>query len=240
MWLISCDLQSLGERVYYRFLPDQYTEIRDPRGATVFHTKKAAKSAVKKMVSMKEYAEIVDQKEHVERFKQDLRGWLVRRGLPYGDPKYNVPYDPNKHSKTHVLNWHIFHAKSESKISYEIYETYPDLYEVFNHIREVETYRDDIQGKVMSFSMEVNKNSKLKEFKNELDCVKDLVTLKDSDGRKQISIFDHYLCAHGNSAEFLIWPDNKTYSIEENYCGEAVRGDLKTVFKYWKKNRYYK
>lgn len=240
MWIVKVLFEHTDEPYYYRFESDKYLEVRDPQFASVFDTEEVARGAIAKMIAMKKYARPANRAEHVQDFLKRAREGLVRREFPYGDPKYNVPYDPNKHSKKHVLDWHIFHVRSENKISYEVYETYPNLYEVFNHIHEVTTYLDDTQGQVMSFSMEVNKNSKLKAFKNELDCVKDLVTLKDSDGRKQISIFDHYLCAHGNSAEFLIWPDNKTYSIEENYGGEVVRGDLKTVFKYWKKNRYYK
>jgi len=63
------------------------------------------------------------------------------------------------------------------------------------------------------------------------------ITRIDKDGYKIIRIFDHYLGEGGDSAEFL-YKSDKDCKIEGRYY-DKIKGNLKKVFEYWQRERYY-
>jgi len=207
-----------------------WDEILSPVDATRFKTKMDAVNWSKKNTTFGEYAKAAVLKEEVADFLENLNLGLIRRSFK-SLSKYSRPYDGE--SPEEILEWAV---NKDEEIRYEDYKTWPTLYNVFEHIHEVEKCQDGSK----SFSLSVNRNSDINTFKKELNLVLPYCS-RFSDGSKKIkifSVFDHYLCEGGNFVNFYYQNDNTCFIIDrfDNILGGQ---NIETVFEYWKRERYY-
>lgn len=142
-------------------------------------------------------------------------------------------------SREEVLAWHWAKASKEESVSYEDYATWPRLYTLFEHIWEVSGYYIDSKREKVghTFTLRVKPDADLDNFKKEFAKLPDNIGYLDEDGGKIFPIFDHYLCEGGNSASFIVCKDG-SYRIDGRWQ-TYIKGDLTTVFNWWKANRSY-
>lgn len=145
-------------------------------------------------------------------------------------------------NKYKVLQWWIDIHKDDTidLIDYKHYETWPNLYELFDHIFNVQEYCDteDYSKKYLSFSIRVNKNSRYQTFKKEIDLILPHITFIDDKNSKIIDIFDRYLSEGGNSVYLHAHTDGK-FSVKGRYNTIIEKTILKKCFEYLKRERYY-
>lgn len=154
------------------------------------------------------------------------------RTLPFLNTKYNIPYDNKKHNKKDVLDWHInFQKLPENSITFENYSTWPQPYQVCDHIFSLETF----ESKKFSASIYTGKNGDYSKFHSELKLVLDYCTMLDSEGRKMFSIFDHDLSSNGTRR--LCYLDENNCSIITNSI--HYNGTLEECFNIIRRKYYY-
>jgi len=117
-------------------------------------------------------------------------------------------------------------------VSYQDYETWPDLYKVFNNIWSIDEY--DVG--LISFQLYIAENSTFKTFKKEFNLVSPYCT-PEKNGNKIYSIIDRFLGEYGDRAT-LIEHKNGTFSVRDRY-ETIINGNLKDCFDYLKKYLYH-
>jgi hypothetical protein len=228
------------DKYYLRIGSTTADEVYDPSVATQFRIKKEANEWIEKNFSMKEYCKIVKRDQEVKSFKQWCEQGMIRRVLQLVDQKSSVKY--NGQDKEDIFRWWAHYRKQpEGTVTQEVYNSWPNLYEVFTYIHCLQSYAShDYSQRFYTFEICVPPNGKFEDFKKEWDFVnKEMkITHKDDDGNLVVDIFDHFLCEGGNSAKLLIHPNGK-FSVEERWGGGINRVTLKEAFKFIKKNRWY-
>jgi len=238
------DTEGLG--FYTRVLSDVYEEIRDPRQATIFPTKKEATDWIKDNSSMAEYMKAEKLEPHVELFMEHLDGGMVRRSFPLlSKSPINFKYNKTKHDWKDVVDWSYNYRNSrdpDSLVSYEIYSSWPHLWRVTKHLWEFNGYWTlDYSELVVGVELVFPKNdSDFQNFKIELDYVLDNydLTHKDDDGNIIFTVFDRFLSEGGNSVTLVKLPDDK-WRVESRYSSKTGDVSLKEAFDYLVRERYY-
>ena len=110
---------------------------------------------------------------------------------------------------------------------------------MYTHLWSIQKYHDekDFDKTNITFQMNTNRSGKLSKFKEELNLILPYITLKEGD-YKVVNIIDHNLGESGDFASFLYKDDNDC-KIDGRY-GSIISGNIRQVFDYWKKERYYK
>jgi hypothetical protein len=227
------------EHPYVRFNGDHIDLHLDPTLADKFPSKEEAQSFIDRHVTNSELVSVIQLATAEKAWKK-----FIRAGYPAGQMNITSPLSRKYkgESADEVLALWIAYCKyyaanGDGRIKQSHYSSWPNLYSKFDCLWDTVQYedKDDLQ---LTFSMRVGKNTRFEVFKKELNTVLPHVTLVTKNGDKQINVFDHYLSAGGNTVYFLVRKDG-TYALTSRYESIVVEGDLKTVFDYWKKNRYY-
>lgn len=216
---------------------DGFKFVLVPEHADTFRTKKEAKDFLANNIAWDVPLEIVKLKDASEAWRMQLDDGIIIRTIPCKSPlsrKYSGE------GRDEVLKWRIEQRKAlEASIDYEDYKTWPDLYEVFDHLWSVQMFRSaDYNDAHMSFQVRVARDSKYSNFKRELMKVLKHITYKDADGNLVLHVFDHFLSEGGNSVNLVI-TGKDTAKVVDRWDDAHVEGSLRECFYYMCRERYY-
>src|SRR5690606_33606784 len=119
----------------------------------------------------------------------------------------------------------------------EDYNTWPELWEVFDHIRSIDSYMD----KTTTFSMSISRQCKdFSGFKKELKLILPYIT-KEENGYKIINVFDHYLCENGDVVYFRYKDDDDCFIKRSHYSwvADPDKNTIDSVLEWWRDHRWY-
>jgi hypothetical protein len=218
------------------------TTFLDPDKATQFPSIAEAQAAIAAYNGTNLDLKPVSSISLKNAYLKEIAGGFSQRSFPCLNTALSRPY--KKESASEVLAWHIAVQKSRpSSMRDTDIATWPTLHQLFKHIFNTASfYSPDYKEKFFSFEMCVDYDSSFDTFKKELDMIIDHITLLDNKGNKLISVFDHFLCEHGNKAMFVCMKDG-TYQLisARSSRGHILsKGTLEHVFKYWRDHRPYK
>ena len=227
---------------YYVRVVDErnFEETYNPNFATVFTSKKDAKEWINTYSSMKDYSKVVELQSAAQKYKVWCEKGMVRRKLNCIDQVKSRPYKGENYEQ--VIDWWVNYHKlvDERKIKYDHYKTWPNLYEVTQHLHDIECYHShEYNQKFMTFSIYTKSTGKFDDFKAELDLVLEKITYKDDEGYLILPIFDHFISEHGNNVSLLIHPETEKIKIGKGYSWDRNFNSLESAFEYMKKERYY-
>lgn len=215
----------------------EFQEIYNPKIATQFKTKKEAQQWIDVYSSMKSHSKVVDFEKSVQKYEEWVNGDTIRRTIACINRTMSRKY--NNESLEDIIDWWIYQTQNGYKIDYEDYKTWPQLYSISKHLWEVEGYHSgDYKEIYITFSVYTRKDGNFEDFQRELNMVMDKVTYKDDDGFLIMSIFDHFLCEHGNSVSLLIHPETQQVKVGGRWRKEDFPS-LEEAFNYMKRERYY-
>ena len=227
----------LGFTEFFNLGGNNLVTFLNPGHAWYFDSEKEARDFIEKYnASGLELGIITSEKAEKEYAKQLNLGFPYRR-MPIKNLSLSRVY--KNESADEVLEWWKAQNKTtENEVAYDHYKTWPNLYQKFKNLFQVCAYNNkDYTKKYYSVEMRVSQGDKFETFKEELERVVDYITYKDKDGGKIIPIFDRFLSAGGDSANFVINKDG-TYSILVRWQNPYT-GTLEQIFNYWMKERYY-
>lgn len=233
MFIIKLQFGEGGEEYFADFQPSQWREIYNPHFATTFGTEAEALSLAKDRTTFHEYMTAVPRQDALDKFDAWAKSGMVRRTFTNVDNNMSRPF--NNDSKETVLEWRIWQRLNDHLVRFEDYKTWPNLHSVWKHLWDVEYYGED----GITFSMTTGRKDALESFQKELEIILPKITYLNEDGRKVVTIFDHFLSEHGNSVKLEIHDDGQTYSITNRFDRPIIIGNLEKVFNYLKKERYY-
>lgn len=226
-----------GENYYVRINDNSWDEVYSPEVATEFSTKKQAIQWFGENTTMAEYASAISKEDAIQKWKEFQKNGYIRRTFPFLNKAISCQYDKKKHSKLDVLKQR-FDMCGDDNVRYEDYKTWPKLYEHFECLFDVRSYYTDENEEGVARTLEicVNKKTTFATFVEELRIALNFCE-KEENEYKVFDIFDHFLSEYGNSACFFYKSDDDC-RLECRY-GESVEGNLKSVFDFWQKERYY-
>lgn len=226
---------------YYVRVVDKssFDEVYSPEFATKFDTKTEAQEWIETYSSMKEHSSVVDFFESVAEYLQWTNEGTVRRTLSCINRSMSRPY--NNEPIDEVIDWWIYHRHNDTKIDYDDYKTWPQLYQVSKHLWNVNGYYSrDYKELYIGFEIYTKPDGNFEEFEREINRVIPKTTYKDEDGHLIFPILDHFLSEHGNSVYLLIHPKSKKVKISGCYSyNNSEFPSLEKAFEYIKANRYY-
>ena len=218
----------------------------DPRMARSFTSPEEAQAFIDENATSPEHYCVQILKEAWLRFETEKAKGFPYRKLQQKNKSLSVFF--NNHTPEQVLDWTIAVAQlpnGADDISYEAYESWPQLSAVFKHIHGVEEYTTDWGDgpRLWTFSITVGTKSKFKDFQKEWKLMmKYKPTLKTEKGDLVVRIFDHFLSEHGNTANLVCHKDG-TYTVEEHYFFGGREGagriSLEEAFNYIQQKRWY-
>ena len=235
MYIIG--LQFSEESLYYiRVNENGWDEVYDPSFATQFKSKSGPRIWGKANTTFGEYVKSLKADEEIEKYKKWASEGTVRRSFNLVDKNMSRKY--NNENPLEILNW-WYKAKTsdEDLIRYEDYKTWPQLYEVFEHIWECRQVYSNITHLSLELCFEISskQDASYEKFKEEFELISHLHTFEE-DGYKSFPIHDHYLCEGGNKVSLLYKTDTDCKVVGR--WQESIRGSLKDCFDYIKKERY--
>lgn len=240
MYILEINFEMLGPTCYVRANEKNGTwdEIFDPAHATKFSSKKKAREWADRETTMAEYISVIQESEAKAKFNAWYDNGMIRRTLSLVDNSFSRPY--NGEDKYKILEWQWEHTTSEEdRVRFEDYKTWPDLYQVFNHLHGFVSYSDEEGNPFHSVEIYTSKDGVYEDFKTELDLVIDRLNHFDNEGNLIIDVFDHYLSEGGNTVFLVAMRDGK-WRIDSHYGHDFGPTTLKKCFEYIRKNRYYK
>ena len=228
---------------YYVKLVDdkEFQEIYNPKFATQFNTKNEAMKWIKESSSMSDHSKVIESADAIQEFEKWMNNGMLRRTLSCINKTMSRPY--NNETVDEVIDWWIYQKHNDDEIKYEHYQTWPNLYNITNHLWDVEAYwNSNCTELFITFQIFTPKDGNFNDFEEELNQVIDKVTYKDDEGYLIFPVFDHYFCEHGDKVFLLIHPETKRIKIDGSYLWNKNWNEfdsLKDAFEYLKKERYY-
>lgn len=214
-----------------------FDEVYNPEFATQFKTKKEAQEWIDISSSMKEYSNVVDFNESIQKYEEWVEAGTVRRTLACINRTMSRKY--NNEPLEEVIDWWIYAQTNDSEIDYEDYKTWPQLYSISKHLWDVSGYHSrDYKDLYVTFEVYTKQDGTFDDFQRELNLVLDKITYKDEDGFLILPVFDHYLSEGGNSVSLLIHPETKQVKIEGRWYNKEF-ASLEDAFDCMKSERYY-
>jgi hypothetical protein len=230
------------EQFFVQANETEWKELYNPHKATLFKSKALAQQWMKDHTTFTQYAQYVNAKEAIAAYDEWISNGGVRRVIEYVDNKFSRKYDPKKDTAIDVLNWRYDQSKrNEATIRYEDYRTWPQLHSLFSHIFNTETYRvnEGDSPYQTTFQIYTSKNGDLKKFKEELKLILPKAEIITEDGYAQFQIFD-YECSEFDTYHFLYKNAKDCKIVASRYRTQVMaEGDVKYVFEYMKRERYY-
>jgi len=237
-YLISFDYQNDLPYYLQQTLENKYNEIYNPHFAAKFDSVESAKEWGRIHMRDMEYTKIVCESDAIEEWQKFTTGSIVRRVIPLVDLVVSLKYDASIHTPDDVLKMRT--RSDEQQMRYEDSQTWPQLYNVFEHIFDKGRYMDDEKPNqfVYSFTLKFKRNSNLTTFKNELLKILNKVTYK-SDGYKVFDVIDHDLNENRSGVNFHYKTYNDCRIVSTFGDRTIVKGSLKEMFDYLCKHHYY-
>ena len=233
-------------KYYVRVHEDKWDEVYNPKFATPFESKEAAKDWILQNGGhLEESMTPVQQKGAVKSYGEwESKGTVRRTFPPLAQNKYNIEYDPQKHDKWFVLEWHLNH----SEMSYRIYKTWPYLFSIFSHIHEVTRYIDyeDAGKSFNTLTLSTPRDGVFETFESELKEAMERFSFnyRARNGNLIFELFTHELSEFGTVYLWQIgdpskdrWGVSKSRSTSSYY--PKFEGSLEETFEYIRKNHYY-
>jgi hypothetical protein len=187
---------------------------------------------------MADFSRIVDLSTATRDFDNLVNSGSARRTLNCIDQTMSRPY--NGEGLDEVIDWHVYRKENDSKIKFEHYSTWPELYTLSKHLWEVVEYSDrNLKESYIGFEIHTSRVGVFKEFEEDINRVIDKVTYKDDDGFLIFPVLDHFLCEGGDSVSLLIHPKTGEAKVEGRWVEEIKFSSLEDAFNYLKKERYY-
>jgi len=165
---------------YYIFEDTQIKTTHKPDFATTFPNNKACREAIDKFCAghLKQDGRVHTLSHHMKRWDVAEENDFFYRTFPLRDEEANIMYDPKKHTKEDVLDWHIrFREKmsTESKMDQEVYNSWPELYSTFKYIFQITGYYSedrDSDQLLIKPDIRTERDGDFQEFKKEIDLNK--------------------------------------------------------------------
>lgn len=163
----------------------------------------------------------------------------VYRKLCKIDNSLNVKYNPAIHTEDDVLDWRLRNQKApEGSVSYEVYKTWPELYQHFKYIFKPQGYHSkDYKELYHTVSIYTRQDGKYEKFYKEFRKVLDFCTFLSEDGKKIFPIFDKDLSEHGT--RYLYFGGDEDCVIISGYGRVDFNGSLEECFNFMKRVYYY-
>lgn len=202
----------------------------DPNMATVFRTKKIAKTLSDKLDLD---TVIVNSGDHKEMFENCT---FKYREIKTIDESLNVPFNDDM-SLEDVIEWNIKYRKvGERSVTQDIFDSYHfKIHDLSNHIWDLTGYNDKDYNLIVTFSVYTNRDGDFDKFKADLDLILDKVELKNEDGYLKLPIFDHELNQY--EQRFLYYKSDTDCKVGGRY--DKYTGSLNYCFDRMKKDYYY-
>jgi hypothetical protein len=237
-YIIRQDFDISSVPYYVRVVDDKtFEEVYNPAFATQFNSEAEARKWIDTYSSMAKYSTIVEFKDSVSLYFEWFKGGTVRRTLSCINTSKSRPY--NNESVDEVIDWRIYATENGSEIKFEHYKTWPHLYQICEHLWDVENYPNSKYTEYyLTFKIYTGKSGKFEEFEAELNKVMDKVTYRDEDGYLIFPIFDHFMSEHGNNVSLLIHPETEKVKISGRYSwNEREFSSLEDAFDYMRRER---
>lgn len=223
--------------LYAKYNATDWNVVIGPDNASTFKTKKEAIRARKSNESSELSVTI-----RYGQAKKEYDDWIANGSIlqtresldKVNSRKYN------NESPEKVLDWRLYHAENEHKISYDDYKTWPHLYDVFSHLWSVNRYipHNDNDPYELTIQISTRRDSSFDKFEKEVNLAYNHITMCH-DGFKIYDILDHYLSEGGRSATLCYDRDKNEAYLNERYGGESKHGTLKEIFELMKVDNYY-
>jgi len=235
MYLIAL---KFNDSVYYiRCSTDFWEEVYDPSFATPFQTKKEALNWGKTNTTFGEYIIAVESIEELKKYRKWVAEGTVRRKFDIVDKTLSKKYE--NEGPLEVLNWWVQVRKAENSVRFEDFNTWPQLYEVFQHVHSCGNtfvYNDPKQTGKLAFNLLVRKNSSFDKFKEELNIILPFHAYEEKEW-KVFPIFDYY-CAEGGNTVRLFYRNENECKVCSRFS-DSIKGNLLDCFNYLQEFRYY-
>lgn len=207
--------------------------LHNPNLADHFSTMKAAKALQSKI---KYDTKVCELQPELDLFAKT--NWVYRK-IAIMNEDLNVKYDSNTMDKMHVLNWwNKIKRAPESAVSQAVYSSYPNLYSLFKHLCDAQSYYSkDYKNLYHSYHILTPKDGSFKEFKKELSLVLENVTYLTDDGYKVFPIFDNSLSEHGT--RYLYYKSEDDCKLKVSHYTEPKSTSLEECFKEMCRSYYY-
>lgn len=203
----------------------------NPNFAAKFPTKEKAKQFIDNFIAL-DGIKILSFEGEQKKFDKWIKTGFLYRTLPIKNKFVSRKYKGE--SALEVLKWKLAYAKSDDlEVDYDDFETWPELWEKFEHLHDVEAYDD---GSI-SFELYFPRGGKFKTFKKEFELALKHCT-SEKNGDKCFSVYDHFLGEGGNFV-YLVAKADGSYSVSDRHNDDIVSGDLKSCFNYLSAERWY-
>lgn len=155
------------------------------------------------------------------------------------DNSINIKYNPAIHTADDILDWQLRRQKlPEQSVTFEVYRTWPELYQHFKHIFKPQSYHSkDHKELYHTVTIYTKPDGVYEEFYNEFRKVWDFCTFLSEGGRKMFPIFDNDLSEYGT--RYLHYGGDMDCVIISGYGGVDFEGSLEECFNFMKKAYYY-
>ncbi|MEX0930982.1 MAG: hypothetical protein WDZ68_01675 [Candidatus Paceibacterota bacterium] len=227
----------LFDQYYLRVNKDTWDEVYSPYFATTFPKAKDAKKWVEDNTTFSDSAKAVRVDRAIANYDKWVEAGMVRRTFNFLDGDISRFY--NNEDKYQILEWRWKYLNTpDFEIKQEHYNSWPNLYDVFEHLWSFEKYHsEDFYEHFFTIKIRVRKDSEYAKFKEELDLVLDRLNFFDKDGCLVINVFDSR-CVIGYAVKLFKRPDGKWY-VEGRYNQIVGPTTLKKCFEYLKAEAYY-
>lgn len=221
---------------------DTFIEVYSPREATTFKTKKAANKWIEENTDWQQYLVPIKLTDQIlEDFDVWVNEGMPRRNVKKVDKSGTHDYDESKHGLIDVLNFFIKHEDNDG-VSFESYQTWPELYSVSTHIWAVDCFMSYSGDTTYTASFVFRKGkSTFEDFKKEFDLVVSTnPTYVNDKGNLLFTVFDHYLHEGGNYVLLEEFDrENDEYVVLGRGTYPVMEGTLEQCYDYLLKHRYY-
>lgn len=221
---------------------ETFLEVYSPYKATTFKTEKAATQWINENTDWKDYLVPIKRTDQLlEEFDSWVNGGMLHRSIKKVDKSGTHDYDESKHGLIDVLNFYINHEDNDG-VSFESYQTWPELYSVSTHIWCVDGYMSRSGGSMHTARFVFRQGkSTFEDFKKEFDLVVTTnPTYVNDNGNHLFTVFDHYLHEGGNCVLLEeVDREKDEYVVLGRGTYPDMEGTLEECYQYLLKHRYY-